>query len=483
MAGCVRSAWLRRYGPDHQVVVIGSGISGSRWVTRGVSSASVAAVQRRTGAFPGYQLGAVLGRLWPDGGLGGAGGPVLPLRGEGAGEGARRRLFCWTVKRWYVPAGRDLSPFSRWLPSDWRQRVDAAEQAAAAARARAEQARAASAEAAERARVAKAAEAGARRRLAEEAAVNAMAEAAAAADAEQARIAAEREKRAVEMREQAKAAAAAAREAKRQAVEEAAAEAEHLRAAQDARQKARADRAAAEEEQRKAAAEEVAACEAEGRKRTAGGRYLSDAEARRGTHKRAPGRRSRKNGRKKERKALEAEREKIAAQQRLLSAERAAFALQQSSTGERVSEVGRARAATASIADVGGRKQHQRLVDAGVRQMEELVRVAAEDPARLEQGLTGVVGRFVSETKKVTADMRRQQRQQQRQGEERISGAARKAAWRDTHLSQPQTKRHAGDKRRAREKRLGRKEKRQGGGRGGGTWGGRGGRGLGFWRR
>ena len=96
----------------------------------------------------------------------------------------------------------------------------------------------------------------------------------------------------------------------------------------------------------------------------------------------------------------------------LLAAEQAAFELRQSEAGRRVSEVESARAATASIADADGRKQHQRLVDASVRQMAELVRVVEEDPARLEQRLAGVAGRFVQETKKVTADARRRRRQQ-----------------------------------------------------------------------
>eukprot|EP01045_Picozoa_sp_COSAG04_P022952 COSAG04_NODE_2663_length_3766_cov_2.381238_5_plen_81_part_01 len=61
---------------------------------------------------------------------------------EAKGLGA---AFDWTSRVWYVPAGRDLAPFSRWLPADWRQRVEAAEQAAAATRARAEEARAAEA--------------------------------------------------------------------------------------------------------------------------------------------------------------------------------------------------------------------------------------------------------------------------------------------------------------------------------------------------
>ena len=50
------------------------------------------------------------------------------------------------------------------------------------------------------------------------------------------------------------------------------------------------------------------------------------------------------------------QREQVAAQQRLLAAERAAFALRQSAAGDVVSEVGRARAVTASIADVEARK-------------------------------------------------------------------------------------------------------------------------------
>ena len=60
--------------------------------------------------------------------------------------------------------------------------------------------------------------------------------------------------------------------------------------------------------------EEAAAREAEGRKRTASGRFLSDKAARQGTHKRAKGRRSRKNARKKELKELVDEKERIAAQ-------------------------------------------------------------------------------------------------------------------------------------------------------------------------
>ena len=35
---------------------------------------------------------------------------------EAKGLGA---AFDWTSKVWYVPAGRDLAPFSRWLPADW----------------------------------------------------------------------------------------------------------------------------------------------------------------------------------------------------------------------------------------------------------------------------------------------------------------------------------------------------------------------------
>ena len=156
---------------------------------------------------------------------------------------------------------------------------------------------------------------------------------------------------------------------------------------------------------------------------------------------------------------MEAEKERIAAQQRLLAAEQAAFELRQSEAGRRVSEVESARAATASIADADGRKQHQRLVDASVRQMAELVRVVEEDPARLEQRLAGVAGRFVQETKKVTADVRRRRQQQQRQGEERVSGAAQTAAWQDKHLSQPQTKWRQQSRRNAMAKRQARGER------------------------
>ena len=38
---------------------------------------------------------------------------------EAKGLGA---AFDWTSKVWYVPAGRDLAPFSRWLPADSSRR-------------------------------------------------------------------------------------------------------------------------------------------------------------------------------------------------------------------------------------------------------------------------------------------------------------------------------------------------------------------------
>ena len=28
-------------------------------------------------------------------------------------------VFNWTTKVWFVPAGRDLTPFTQWLPLDW----------------------------------------------------------------------------------------------------------------------------------------------------------------------------------------------------------------------------------------------------------------------------------------------------------------------------------------------------------------------------
>ena len=53
--------------------------------------------------------------------------------------------------------------------------------------------------------------------------------------------------------------------------------------------------------------------------------YLSEIEAAKGTHKKAPGRRARKTARRNEKKALDAAEERVIAGMAMLSAERTAF--------------------------------------------------------------------------------------------------------------------------------------------------------------
>ena len=76
-------------------------------------------------------------------------------------------------------------------------------------------------------------------------------------------------------------------------------------------------------------------------------------------------------------------------------------------------------------------QRHERLVD-GVRHVEEmvdeLVRAVEEDPARLQQRLPGMAGRFDEEREQVAEDVRQRQRRRQRRDEERPAARRSEAA-------------------------------------------------------
>jgi hypothetical protein len=205
------------------------------------------------------------------------------------------------------------------------------------------------------------------------------------------------------------------------------------------RKKAAEDRVAGEEEERLAGVDLHATLEAEGRKKTAAGRYLSGVAAAQGTRNRNPtGRRAKKNKKKAAQKVLAAVKEAVTVQQSQLAAERAAFALQQRSEGVQLDAVQLARAATAAIEDPQTRKKHERLVDSGERYVTQLAAVT-EDPVRIRNRMSGAVSAVVTDSKKITKDDQRRTANDRRAAQRQGDKTSRKENYNSKHLANPKS--------------------------------------------
>ena len=243
-----------------------------------------------------------------------------------------------------------------------------------------------------------------------------------AVETEEARLAAEQAAQSTRRREKTQASMRQAMEQEAAAKVDGEEQARALAAAKAARKQADEDRAEKAEEEGLTGVEQETALVAEGRKKIAGDRYLSDAAARQGTHNRRPGQRAKKNRKKAEQKALAAQQEAITVQQAQLAAERVAFEKQQRREGVQLSGVQQARAATAVIEDPQARKWHERLVDSAEWYVTQLAAVT-QDPVHLRQRISGAVSAVVTDAKKISKDDR-QRTVQERQAAKRRGDTA-----------------------------------------------------------
>jgi hypothetical protein len=273
-------------------------------------------------------------------------------------------------------------------------------------------------------------------RVSAAAGVKAREAAALVAETEEARLAAEHAAQSTRRREQSQASMRQAMEQEAAAEADGKEQARALAAAKAARKQANKDRAEKAEEERLAGVERETALVAEGRKKIAGDRYLSDDAARQGTHNRRPGQRAKKNRKKAEQKALAAQQEAITVQQAQLAAERLAFEKQQRREGVQLSGVQQARAATAAIEDPQARKRHARLVDSAERYVSQLAAVT-QDPVHLRQRISGAVSAVVTDAKKISKDDRQRTVQERRAAQRRGDTAAQNDQWKQRHLGNP----------------------------------------------
>ena len=298
-------------------------------------------------------------------------------------------------------------------------------------------------------------------------------EAALARAAEEARSAAELETEAKRLSEQARAAKAEALKAEAEALADKKETERAVEAARAARKQASEGRAEKAEEERLAAVERNRSLAAEGRKKTASGKYLSDAAQRQGTHNRRSGQTAKRTKKRNEKKAQEKLLEAVAIQQAQLAAEQTAFAEQQAAAGAQLSEVRQARSATAAIAgvDPGAAKEHKRLVDSWERMGTQLAETPSH-PGQLSRQMSRVAAEMVTASKKTVRDKQQRERQQKRQKKSAGDKAAQNQAWTQNHLSnqRPQdrwsklSRKHSVEKRKVRKNQK-KKKKEQGRGR------------------
>eukprot|EP01052_Picozoa_sp_SAG31_P035382 SAG31_NODE_4262_length_3402_cov_12.222222_2_plen_506_part_00 len=175
------------------------------------------------------------------------------------------------------------------------------------------------------------------------------------------------------------------------------------------------------------------------RKMCAHGRPISAAaSAVVGKHR--AGHTSRRKQARLERALLQREKESLAAKETAIAALWQAAEEKADAAG--VSEIERARIATAQISDPVAQQQHKRYVAAVTDMAQQLASVEPES-ARVHRHLRGIASGGVSQIKKVARDEKQRLRQQQRQTGARVETAEQREQWRNQHLphAKPQKRR------------------------------------------